>query len=69
LNGVLRITGGRKLEGTVTPIPNKNSLVAVLPASILSNETVTYKNVPGTSDVAKILQILKLLGADSFGPL
>jgi len=64
LNGVLRITGGRKLEGTVTPIPNKNSLVAVLPASILSNETVTYKNVPGTSDVVKILQILKLLGAE-----
>lgn len=64
MNGVLRITGGRKLEGTVTPIPNKNSLVAVLPASILTNETVTYKNVPGTSDVAKILQILKILGAD-----
>ncbi len=64
MNGVLRITGGRKLEGAVTPIPNKNSLVAVLPAAILSNETITYKNVPGTSDVAKILQILKLLGAE-----
>ncbi len=64
MNGVLRITGGRKLEGTVTPIPNKNSLVAVLPASILTNETITYKNVPGTSDVVKILQILKLLGAE-----
>ena len=64
MNGVLRITGGRKLEGTVTPIPNKNSLVAVLPAAILTNETVVYKNVPGTSDVAKILQILKLLGAE-----
>lgn len=63
MNGVLRITGGRKLEGTVTPIPNKNSLVAVLPAAILSDETVVYKNVPGTSDVAKILQILKILGA------
>ncbi|KKT43386.1 MAG: UDP-N-acetylglucosamine 1-carboxyvinyltransferase [Candidatus Collierbacteria bacterium GW2011_GWD2_45_10] len=64
MNGVLRITGGRKLEGSVRPIPNKNSLVAVLPASILTNETVVYKNVPGTSDVAKILQILKLLGAN-----
>jgi UDP-N-acetylglucosamine 1-carboxyvinyltransferase len=60
----LRITGGRKLEGAVTPIPNKNSLVAVLPAAILTDETVTYKNVPGTSDVTKILQILKLLGAE-----
>ncbi|KKT72240.1 MAG: UDP-N-acetylglucosamine 1-carboxyvinyltransferase [Candidatus Collierbacteria bacterium GW2011_GWB1_44_6] len=48
----------------MTPIPNKNSLVAVLPAAILTNETVVYKNVPGTSDVAKILQILKLLGAE-----
>ncbi|KKT40720.1 hypothetical protein A3K29_00210 [Candidatus Collierbacteria bacterium RIFOXYB2_FULL_46_14] len=64
MNGVLRITGGRKLEGSVRPIPNKNSLVAVLPASILTNETITYKNVPGTSDVVKILQILKLLGAN-----
>ncbi len=64
MNGVLRITGGRKLEGAVTPIPNKNSLVAVLPAAILTKETVVYKNVPGTSDVAKILQILKLLGAE-----
>lgn len=48
----------------MVPIPNKNSLVAVLPASILTNETVTYKNVPSTSDVAKILQILKILGAE-----
>lgn len=64
MNGVLKITGGRKLEGTVTPIPNKNSLVAVLPASILTNETMTYRNVPSTSDVTKIVQILKLLGAE-----
>jgi UDP-N-acetylglucosamine 1-carboxyvinyltransferase len=64
MNGVLKITGGRKLEGTVTPIPNKNSLVAVLPAAILTNETMVYKNVPNTSDVIKIVQILKMLGAE-----
>ena len=64
MNGVLKITGGRKLVGSVTPIPNKNSLVAVLPAAILTNETMVYKNVPNTSDVAKIVQILKLLGAE-----
>jgi len=64
MNGVLKITGGRKLSGTATPIPNKNALVAVLPASILTNETIVYKNIPGTSDVTKILQILKLLGAE-----
>jgi UDP-N-acetylglucosamine 1-carboxyvinyltransferase len=64
MNGVLRITGGKKLVGTVTPIPNKNSLVAVLPAAILTNETMIYHNVPSTSDVTKILQILNLLGAE-----
>ncbi|TRZ54049.1 UDP-N-acetylglucosamine 1-carboxyvinyltransferase [bacterium] len=64
MNGVLKITGGRKLVGTVMPIPNKNSLVAVLPAAILTDETMVYKNVPSTSDVTKILQILNLLGAE-----
>ena len=63
MNGVLKITGGNKLKGSVTPIPNKNSLMAVLPAAILTKKTIAYENVPRTSDVAKILQILELLGA------
>ncbi len=52
------------MEGVVTPIPNKNSLVAVLPAAILTDKTVVYKNISNTSDVTKIIQILKLLGAE-----
>lgn len=57
------IKGGNKLKGSVKPIPNKNSFMAVLPASVISNETIKYKNVPKTTDVQKHLEILKLLGA------
>jgi UDP-N-acetylglucosamine 1-carboxyvinyltransferase len=60
----LIIKGGRKLKGSVTPVPNKNSILPALCASVLTNEIVTYKNVPKTTDVIKILEILKLLGAD-----
>ncbi|MFH1289309.1 MAG: UDP-N-acetylglucosamine 1-carboxyvinyltransferase [Patescibacteria group bacterium] len=60
----VKIIGGRPLKGSVNPIPNKNSLVAVLPAAILTDDNVIYNNIPNTTDITKILQILKLLGAD-----
>ncbi len=60
---IIKITGGKKLRGEVTPIPNKNSFMAVLPAALLSNHDVVYENVPDTSDVNKLLKILELLGA------
>lgn len=63
MSNTLRIHGGQKLSGVVTPIPNKNAILAVLPACILTNETVIYKNMPDTSDVKKMLSLLKLLGA------
>jgi len=58
------VSGGKRLKGTVTPIPNKNAILPALCASVLTNETVTYRNVPKTTDVLKILQILQLLGAN-----
>ncbi len=58
------VHGGKPLIGTVTPVANKNSILAALPASILSNEIITYVNVPNTTDVAKMLEMLRLLGAD-----
>lgn len=59
----LLIKGGKKLSGTVTPIANKNAIVAALPASILSTSDCVFHNVPNTSDVTKILQLLESLGA------
>ena len=63
MNGIVKVVGGNKLIGEVTPIPNKNSIVAALSASILTSETIIYKNVPKSTDVLKILELLKLLGA------
>ena len=61
---ILKITGGVRLQGDVTPVPNKNAILAALPASLLTDETVTYHNIPSTTDVKKFLEILKLLGSD-----
>jgi len=63
MNGTIKVMGGNKLQGSVVPIANKNSLVAVLPACILSDETIIYRNVPESTDVVKILEMLRLLGA------
>lgn len=62
MSDTVSITGGKPLIGTVTPIPNKNSLIPALPAALLTDQPVVYHQVPATSDVEKILEILKLLG-------
>lgn len=56
------IKGGNKLKGIVVPIPNKNFLVSVLPAAILTDEDVVFHQVPDTTDIQKIIQIYKKLG-------
>lgn len=63
MNGTIKVSGGVPLRGEVTPIPNKNSILAALPACILTNKTVIYKNVPQTTDVSLIVDMLRLLGA------
>lgn len=60
----IKVIGGVPLSGEVTPVPNKNAILPALCASILSNKTITYKNIPQTTDVIKMLDILRGLGAD-----
>ena len=64
MNGIVEIQGGKKLKGKVKPIANKNAVVAALPAALLTKERVVYKDIPQTSDVDKILQIMEKLGAE-----
>jgi UDP-N-acetylglucosamine 1-carboxyvinyltransferase len=59
----LKVIGGKKLTGEIEPIPNKNSLVAALPAALLSDQDVVFFKVPQTSDVEKILKVIVMLGA------
>ncbi len=63
MNGTVKIRGGKPLKGSVNLIPNKNAIVAAIPAAILTDETVIYHNVPKSTDVEKLLEMMKLLGA------
>lgn len=58
----VKITGGIPLLGEVKPVPNKNAVLSAIPAAILSSSPITYTNLPETTDVAKLLKILELLG-------
>lgn len=66
----LRIVGGKPLSGTVEPIPNKNSVLKLIVAAGLTDETVKLHNVPKTTDVKVLLKIWKQLGAKvKYGPV
>ncbi len=57
------IHGGRKLSGEVVVSGAKNAVAAILPATILSDETCVIENIPNISDVAITLQIMSEMGA------
>ena len=57
------INGGKRLNGEVTISGAKNSAVALIPATILCDETVTLSNVPNISDVDALEDILNYLNA------
>ena len=58
------INGGKKLEGEIMVSGAKNSAVALIPAAILCDESVTLANVPNISDVDALEDILKHLNAE-----
>ncbi len=58
----LIIHGGKPLTGTTSPVPNKNSIIKLIPAAVLTDEDVIIRNVPGTSDVKYMLEIFQQLG-------
>lgn len=57
------INGGRPLKGEVTISGAKNSVVALIPATILSDEIVTLDCVPDISDVVSLIDIMEAMGA------
>lgn len=59
----LKIKGNRILSGTIEISGAKNSAVALIPASILSDGVVKIDNVPNISDIDALNEILEYLGA------
>ena len=59
----IKITGGKELKGTIKISGAKNSAVALVPASLLSDGIVTIDNIPNISDIDALNEILEYLGA------
>lgn len=59
----LRIEGKHTLSGEIEISGAKNSAVALIPASILSDGVVKIDNVPNISDIDALNEILEYLGA------
>ena len=57
------INGGRPLKGEVSISGAKNSVVALIPATILADDIVTLDGVPDISDVASLIEIMTIMGA------
>ena len=60
----IKIEGGHVLSGTINISGAKNSAVALVPASLLSDEEVKIDNIPNISDIDALNEILEYLGAD-----
>lgn len=59
----LIINGGRKLSGEITPSGNKNSVLPILCATLLTDDPVTLHRVPDTTDVNKLVELLISIGS------
>jgi len=57
-----KITGGRKLSGSIETKTSKNAAVALLCASLLNKGKTTLKNMPRIEEVARIIEVLQSIG-------
>jgi UDP-N-acetylglucosamine 1-carboxyvinyltransferase len=60
----LRITGGRRLSGTLRVSGAKNAALPILAGSLLTAEPVRLANLPHLHDVTTMLELLGHLGAE-----
>lgn len=60
--GTFEIYGGRSLSGIITPQGAKNEALQVLCAALLTDQPVTYTNVPNILDVNTLIELLEDMG-------
>ena len=61
MEDIIRISGGRKLNGEVVVSSCKNSVVAILPSVVMASEIVKLYDVPEIKDVEILKKLLGLL--------
>jgi UDP-N-acetylglucosamine 1-carboxyvinyltransferase len=59
----LVVNGGKPLSGTVTPSGNKNSVLPILCATLLTDEPVVLTNVPDITDLDKLVSFFRSQGS------
>jgi UDP-N-acetylglucosamine 1-carboxyvinyltransferase len=59
----LIVHGGRALRGKVIPSANKNAVLPILCATLLSDKPLRLLGVPDITDVRKILEVFTTLGS------
>ena len=62
--GKFRINGGKVLQGAISVSGNKNAVLPMIAAALLTDETVTLRNVPDILDVANMLETASFLGVE-----
>jgi UDP-N-acetylglucosamine 1-carboxyvinyltransferase len=60
---LLKVEGGRRLEGKLSVEGNKNSALPLIAACLLTDEPCVIENVPRIRDVQVLLELLEGLGA------
>ena len=59
----LIIHGGKPLSGTITPSGNKNSVLPILCATLLTDAKITLRHVPNITDVEKLVSFFSEQGS------
>jgi UDP-N-acetylglucosamine 1-carboxyvinyltransferase len=60
----LIVHGGRPLSGEIIPSANKNAVLPILCATLLTDQPLRLIGVPEITDVKKILDIFRVLGSE-----
>ncbi|MBM3261998.1 MAG: UDP-N-acetylglucosamine 1-carboxyvinyltransferase [candidate division Zixibacteria bacterium] len=59
----LCVHGGKPLSGSITPSGNKNAVLPIFCATLLTDETVILRNVPNITDVQKLVHFFETMGS------
>ena len=59
----LIVRGGRPLQGRIIPSANKNAVLPILCATLLTDEEVVLRGVPDITDARQILELFRRLGS------
>ena len=61
---IFEVTGGRKLQGEITPGGAKNEALQILCATLLTPEKVTISNIPQIVDILQLIALLEKMGVE-----